>query len=175
MKQSKFKQLHQGLTNIAKKVYEAVPLEEEWHMKRIVEKMYENGSGPNFIVIEACLKQMHESGLIKRNGDMYQQIPVELPMTKPKKEIPVVTPNKTGAPETIVTNINVLPPKSKDPTATELLNALAGKLVKLALDVDNIKKDIELVALTVQLEHEAKQNELDKLSQLKALLNSFKD
>ena len=83
----------QGQTGIAKKVYECVPISEPWRSFQVLTALRNmTGSTPDVRIVQGCLRDLVDSGLIRRTGtDHYQRIQVEK-KTKPQEP-------KMGEPE----------------------------------------------------------------------------
>ncbi|HFK9714511.1 TPA: hypothetical protein ACG06B_004341 [Pseudomonas aeruginosa] len=76
----------QGQTGIAKKVYECVPISEPWRSFQVLTALRNmTGSTPDVRIVQGCLRDLVDSGLIRRTGtDHYQRIQVEK-KTKPQE------------------------------------------------------------------------------------------
>lgn len=69
----------EGQTNIARKVYELVPLTESWNVNKIaMEAARQQGSVANFRIIHGCLAALVRAGLIHESSkNEYTKIPVK--------------------------------------------------------------------------------------------------
>lgn len=96
----------QGQTGIAKKVYECVPISEPWRSFQVLTALRNmTGSTPDVRIVQGCLRDLVDSGLIRRTGtDHYQRIQVEKKtkhqepkMAEPAKKIETQSEPKRSA------------------------------------------------------------------------------
>ena len=157
MTPEKQKQKLSGQTTIAQKIFQFVPIAEEWGAAQIGQTMTRAcGSQTDPRTLLGCLGQLTESGLIRATSrGTFQRAPISQPSApqpqKQEKEIKVMT-----APVAQAT------PKATT-SAIDLLASLAQKLRAVANDID---------AAALAIEEGQTQNavEAEKLKQLKALL-----
>lgn len=176
MKERKFQQLYRDMTATSKKVYDVVPLEEEWPINKIVTELNRRGASLQFSTIEACLNQMRESGIIKRNTKMeYSREHVEVREETPpiQKEEPVAL-----LPPITLPSSNFVPPKPLTPIdilgeLAAQANVIALSIAKINEDVQKLQTDIENAAITIQEAMETETKELIELRQLRTILKQF--
>ncbi|HHF0746539.1 hypothetical protein [Pseudomonas aeruginosa] len=139
----------QGQTGIAKKVYECVPISEPWRSFQVLTALRNmTGSTPDVRIVQGCLRDLVDSGLIRRTGtDHYQRIQVEK-KTKPQE------PKRSASP-------------------LEMLGELANELAGMAEHMKRLSDRIEDVALAVEQERESNAKSMESYRQLKALLKSL--
>lgn len=113
----------QGQTGIAKKVYECVPISEPWRSFQVLTALRNmTGSTPDVRIVQGCLRDLVDSGLIRRTGtDHYQRIQVEK-KTKPQEP-------KMGEPAKKIETQSE-PKRSASPL--EMLGELANELAGMA-------------------------------------------
>lgn len=150
----------QGQTGIAKKVYECVPISEPWRSFQVLTALRNmTGSTPDVRIVQGCLRDLVDSGLIRRTGtDHYQRIQVEK-KTKPQEP-------KMGEP---AKKIETQPEPKRSSSPLEMLGELANELVGMAEHMKRLSDRIEDVALAVEQERESNAKSMESYRQLKAL------
>ncbi|HHM5244297.1 TPA: hypothetical protein ACRM7M_001932 [Pseudomonas aeruginosa] len=161
---AKQESLMQGQTGIAKKVYECVPISEPWRSFQVLTALRNmTGSTPDVRIVQGCLRDLVDSGLIRRTGtDHYQRIQVEK-KTKPQEP-------KMGEPAKKIETQSE-PKRSASPL--EMLGELANELAGMAEHMKRLSDRIEDVALAVEQERESNAKSMESYRQLKALLKSL--
>lgn len=161
---AKQESLMQGQTGIAKKVYECVPISEPWRSSQVLTALRNmTGSTPDVRIVQGCLRDLVDSGLIRRIGiDHYQRIQVEKKtkhqepkMAEPAKKIETQSEPKRSA------------------SPLEMLGELANELAGMAEHMKRLSDRIEDVALAVEQERESNAKSMESYRQLKALLKSL--
>lgn len=157
--------LMQGQSAIAKKVFDCVPTEEPWRTFQIMAELKRmTGSSADMRIVQGCLRDLADSGLIRRSGsELYQRTAIttktsqkteesSMPAVKEVKAAPVATP-------------------------IEILGELAGEISTLATDVNQRLKKIagriEEAALTIEQQRETDAAGMEKLRQLQNLLKGL--
>ncbi len=157
MNQQKFDQVHRGLSEQAKKVYDCIPISESWTPAQIMGELHRRSvSLGDFRVVMGCVNLMLDAGIVveasrglfKRETIRPKQEQKEQ-VTKPKKEIEVKQ-------QTPVAAISPL----------DRLSSIASRLRDLATDMENA---------AIELAGEAEKNEAEtaKMRQLQAILKSL--
>lgn len=152
MNQGRMKSIIKGLTGIAKKTYECVPIGEEWSPATIATEMIRTGNRVEMRVLEGCLRSLVESGVVEE--------PARGMFKRPQIKEKVVQPNPA---------VSLVPPPAPAPAPLSALDALAGlsaKLKALAAELDNI-------ALSVEEQLNAAAGKNEKLVQLQKLLKDL--
>ncbi|HGM8278905.1 TPA: hypothetical protein ACKQDV_004634 [Pseudomonas aeruginosa] len=154
----------QGQTGIAKKVYECVPISEPWRSFQVLTALRNmTGSTPDVRIVQGCLRDLVDSGLIRRTGtDHYQRIQVEK-KTKPQEP-------KMGEP---AKKIETQPEPKRSSSPLEMLGELANELAGMAEHMKRLSDRIEDVALAVEQERESNAKSMESYRHLKALLKSL--
>lgn len=147
-------------TGVAKKVYDAVPINEAWPSKQIVMELSRQGQVRDFSIIEGCLNTLKEVGLIKEMspGHFQRVKPKAEPMsTKPLN--PVIPPNSSI--------------KGEPTEPVDRLAAIGTKLRGLSQMFLELADDIDEAALAFEEKTSGNDEELAKLRQLKNVLKSL--
>ena len=166
MKQSKFTQLFNGQSSTAKKVYDAVPINEAWDVQTIFAEIVRKGQRMHREVIHGSLRHLREVGLVKEpKPSHYQRVPVQNIVHEEEHIIEEQTKMATEF---------VHVPKS----LSDIITELAQRAAKLSDDADALRQDIEMAAVHAKKEAEtnaANVQKLDQFRQLKQLLNGLED
>lgn len=145
MRHSRFQQIASGLSSIALKVYEAVPINEAWTAPQINGELRRKGITKPGDIVEGCLSNLVDNGLVlERPTGTFRRVEVREPEKKP---MAVVTPIAAPAPV--------------DPL--HVLGALSQRVRQLADEIDTIALQVDGMFAAV-----AKDSE--KLRQLQNLL-----
>lgn len=158
MNQQKLERVEQGINGIAKKVLECCPFQEPWTKEEIAREMRRIGSNAQINVIQGCLDTLRGTGLIKE-PERGKFIRVA---AKPKEESKPPLVLIKGEPM----------PAEKEKTVQIVVDPLS-RMAELAEQARAIAKDIEAVALDMEMRMERVEKETEKLRQLQSLLKSL--
>ncbi len=154
MNQQKFDQVHRGLSEQAKKVYDCIPIAESWTPAQIMGELHRRSvSLGDFRVVMGCVNLMLDAGIVvEASRGLFKREtirPKQEQVTKPKKEIEVKQ-------QTPVAAIDPL----------DRLSSIASRLRDLATDMENA---------AIELAGQAEKNETEtaKMRQLQAILKSL--
>lgn len=173
MKPSKTESLLQGQTGIARKIFEFVPISEEWTEHQITSEVHRvTGSKVDSKVFRGALRDLADSGLIRRRNDMFSR--AHAPENPKQKE------TKMPAAKA-VTTLQMKPTvKHEQQTALspiEILGDIAGSIVALSksmsAQLQQLAERVEEAALQIEQGQEANAANLQKLKQLQQLLRSL--
>jgi hypothetical protein len=157
--EKKFRQGYEGQTQIAKKVFECIPMTTSWSMSQICSEMNRKGQGSDIRIIQGCVNTLVGSGLVKEiPKGMFKRLSVrtqEKNVHETQGSIQIINEPK----EIIVTEKN-----NKDPL--EMLSLISSSARKLADDLDD-------AALVIASQIKDIESQTSKLKQLQALLKSI--
>lgn len=164
MKKSKFNGIYNGLSSVAKKIYEAIPIQDEWDLTKVIaETKRVFPSIGDHKMIMGCVNTLVRSGLVLEiNGRVYRRAKIDFLEGKEmqkdnviKNEIDTkaVTPNKL--------------------TPLEKIGSLQKIAARLAADAKELLEAIDTVAIEVDEQFSARDEESKKLKQLQQLLKSL--
>lgn len=186
MSQARFKQIYSGLSSQAAKVYDHVPIEEEWSASEIATALTRANIGMAFNVISGCLNSLKQAGLIAENkAGCWRREKVRAPYQKRtladlgleiKREAA-----KAAGPAPTLPNPTVTP---KEPEMTKPEESLVDRLGSLAQmiaataerhqgemrDLANLVSDM---AIEVQAQEERFEKDLGQWRQMQALLKGM--
>ncbi|VWC78694.1 MULTISPECIES: hypothetical protein [Burkholderia] len=150
-----------GLSAIAKKVLEMVPIQEAWSRSEIAGHLLRvTKSSPDAAVIDGCLGRLKDSGLIREaSRGRYQRIEVR------EREV-LKVPEQKSAEAIVATEPQAILP-------IEILSQLAERTRALATQIVILASDIETAALTIEQGNAENAANLEKLRQLQSLLKSL--
>lgn len=158
MNANKMARIESGLNSMAKKVLDAVPIQQAWTREQISGELHRTGCGAGRDVVEGCLATLKERGVIKepRHGH-YQRITARL--TTAANDEPMTPATASPAPTAAA--------PSSDDTLSRLANL--GALLRRAAD--------ECDAIALDVEERVKEAGKDgaKLHQLQAILKGLGD
>lgn len=173
MSSAKIDRMLDGQTQLARKVFEMVPIQEAWDARRIADAVRSSGlSSAACNVIRACLGDLHDNGLIKQPSPHHFQ-------RQPSKIITTRTPAMTLTTKTTPNPVNVATPDTVGASTSplELLGDLSGEVLALADDftrrLQALSKRIEDTALVIEQGQERFADKVEKFAQLQSLLKSL--
>ena len=151
----------QGCTAVARKVYEATPIQEAWAPIQIKNALAASTrSSTDLHVVRGCIKALKEAGLVReRPSGHFQRIEVREPNTTIQEQNMAAT---TSAPAQAA---------AKSPV--ELLADLAHQTAATGRQLLHLSRQIEEAALVVAQEQESTATKLQGLNQLQTLLKSL--
>jgi hypothetical protein len=166
----KLKALLDGQSNIARKVFEVTPIQEAWEPGKIHAAMREvTRSSADLHIVRGCLRALKDAGLVKEPlTNHYQRVEIKSPI--PTKEVlpTMATDNTKPAPPA---------PLTRQPTAQDPLDILAGLATEIAITADEFNGRLKKLAIAVEeaaLQIDQRQEEagkaLEVVKQFQALL-----
>jgi hypothetical protein len=164
MSAARFREILNGQTAIARKVFEATPIAEAWAAFEIQTVMQRTTlTRMDLRTFQGCLKSLRESGLITEPRAGYFQ------RVTPKEEKRMsYQPEKTA---------QAMPPPPGPKTAQDgtggLLAELSARGRKLAQSINEFADDIDAAAAVIVEEAASNAESLRKLNQLQSLLKSL--
>ncbi|WP_175681164.1 hypothetical protein [Burkholderia cenocepacia] len=150
-----------GLSAIARKVLEMVPIQEAWSRSEIAGHLLRvTKSSPDAAVIDGCLGRLKDSGLIREpSRGRYQRIEVR---EREVLKVPVQKPEEACA-----------APVEQSILPIEILSKLAERARTVATELVMLASDIETAALTIEQGNAENVANLEKLRQFQSLLKSL--
>jgi hypothetical protein len=169
MNHGRYQSIYQGLSAIARKVYDAIPAQETWSMAQIqAELQRTGGTARDKRILEGCVNSLKEAGIIKEPvRGFFIREHVSPPTsktveTKPIKETTLGLPNTTPLPST--------QPKGKP---LDKLAGIANRANMLAASLRDLASDIETAALELEEEVAASLKASEKLQALSSILKNI--
>lgn len=173
MNESRQRQLLDGQTNTARKVFEMVPIQEAWRDSDISRSLRVAGTtGASLHVIRGCLGELESAGLVRRvSHGQYQRTPVNKHTAVGQTNVP--NPQPTAQPKSEPA-MQEPTPKAPMPAPLDLLGAVAADLALMASEfaarIKTLAARVEEVGLSVEAQREADAAAMAKASRLQALL-----
>lgn len=175
MKYHKFIGTYRGLTGVAQRVYDCVPISEAWQPQQIKAELTCQGRGGEVRIIMGCLNALIDSGLVKEVPKGYfQRIPVDpKPANTEKTEETEEAEKEEVMTATLQTKLQPKLQTKKDETAPiDKIAKLASRCIELSVMLQKLASDVETVAIEVQNDFAQQGEDAQKLKQLQALLKS---
>ena len=160
MTPEKQKQKLAGQTNVAQKIFQFVPVAEEWTAAQVSGALHRaTGSRVDPKVLTGCLMTMAEAGLVRAtNRGLFQRAAVSQPAPTP------ITPAIKKAEPMTAKTIEIAKPATA--SALDLLAGIAKKL-------GDIKQELETAALAIEESAARNAEDVAKLQQLQAILKGL--
>jgi hypothetical protein len=183
MSDARFKVIYQGLTSAAKKVYEAIPINDMWTTSQIVTEITRSGSSMDYHIAAGCINSLIGAGLVcepKRAHFIRTSIRIKA-TTAPRTA-------KEQADQFVAETIAKVLPEPATPAPTEktmpttdakkqtpidILSALSARALRISDDMKRLAVDIDNGALQIEDQMQADAQALQKLKQLQTLLQSL--
>ncbi|KII34871.1 hypothetical protein NL64_06310 [Pseudomonas fluorescens] len=168
MNESRQQQLLASQSGLARKVYEAVPIQACWSETTILNAARLTGVNTAPHVIRACLRDMKDSGLIREptRGE-FQRETVTIKAPKPTKPILSKPAMTTKQPETVKSPVSPIDLLSE--VSTELASIGTEFLLRMQL----LSTRVDELALSIEAQRETDATAMAKAHQLQALLKEF--
>lgn len=160
MTPEKQKQKLAGQTNVAQKIFQFVPVAEEWTAAQVSGALHRaTGSRVDPKVLTGCLMTMAEAGLVRAtNRGLFQRAAVSQPI-----QSPITETTKKAEP------MSIKPIEIAKPATASALDLLAGIAKKLG----DIKQELETAALAIEESAARNAEDVAKLQQLQAILKGL--
>ncbi|HDR9093358.1 hypothetical protein QZM46_17600 [Burkholderia vietnamiensis] len=161
MTPAKYQAALSGLSAIAKKVLEMVPIQEAWSRSEIAGHLLRvTKSSPDAAVIDGCLGRLKDSGLVREpSRGRYQRVEVR---EREVLKVPVQKPEEA-----------VNAPVEQSILPIEILSKLAERARSVATELVVLASDIETAALTIEQGNAENAASLEKLRQFQSILKSL--
>ena len=181
MNQTKLDNAKRGLSSIAKKVYDALPLNSHWTATQVAQEMHRLGTcgRPDLHIIRGCINTLIESGLaIENEQNRFCRLPVREKCVAPPNVVPI---HPTTPPEPPIMRPIALaekPPapaieKLKPVSLLDVMSSVAKRAAALAGELNCLALDIESAALDAAVQLEVTEQDLVKYRQLQSLLKGM--
>lgn len=178
MKLSRFKAIYNGLNGTAKKVYEAVPISSHWSQHKIMRELERLGKHLEPKAVQGCLGYMVSVGIVEENRERdFMRTPIKLSSSEPD-DTPYTEPTEEEIKMAVNPQIPAPPPQANNTSNSPVfttLSKLGERAQKIADMLDDLKEDIEKLALQAQADHEANAEQLAKFQQFKQLMALMKE
>ncbi|WP_157669301.1 hypothetical protein [Chitinibacter sp. GC72] len=155
MQRARFESIYRGLSNIARKVYDAVPIGDAWSKALITQEIRRvTKTSTDARVIDGCLSSLVENGLVRE--------PTRGAFVRVKVVGGLGSLKVSSSPE--VENMAV---------KSEKVEKLSLRLAGLVTTLTSVAEEIESISIEVDAQLSAVGDELGKLRQLKSLLKDL--
>lgn len=160
---SRQKALVNGLTSVARKVFDAVPISEAWTVQQIQTELNRVSSlGRDFHTVRGCLHSLTECGLITQpeKDTTFRRVALREPI-----------PNEVATPQVPRVSNHTKPqaPATSAPAKKSPITILSD----LATQMRSLADEIEHAALEIEESFSASEADNAKLKQLQTLLRSI--
>ncbi len=182
MNRSRFNSIFAGMTEMAKKVYSAVPVAEPWNTNQIASELVRlRLSVCDYRIVAGCINTLVKAGLVRDLGrgmfirepvkDKPEQAPKE-PIMQIKREAPpanapATTPAQAAAPATASSPLDKLSSLSAN------LAQIAASLSSVHAAVKALATNLDTAALDIEEMFSTRDTETEKLRQVLSTLKSL--
>lgn len=168
MNVTKFESIHRGLSSIAKKVFEATPINEPWACATIVSEMRRLGSGADQKIIMGCLNTMIDLGLVvEPMKGHFQRVEVRAKCNAVAATAEQPNHQQLSQPQQAMPHT---PSTQSLPTAA---TSPIDRLSMFAIRLRELANDMESAALDISEQAEINDAQTAKMRQLQQLLKSL--
>lgn len=181
MNESKMLQKEEGLNGMAKKVLDAVPIQESWTKQQIAAEMRRAGSNAGVDVIESCLNTLRGRGLVKepeRGAFTRCEAKKPTPVQKSESTVAIISGEelmrqkgwlKTNEPKKEPMQAIQTKPQNEKSSANDTMTKIASIAENLRKKAD----ELDGIAIEYEERMQAIQRDTEKLRQLQTLLKSL--
>lgn len=177
MTETKFNSIYRGLTEQAKRVYQAVPATEPWTVNQIMNELARTTGQRDHRIVSGCLNSLQDSGIVRESSQGYWvRVEVRPKLVVVKKAQPVVeqvSVSETPEKEISMPPINTQPaPQKTDVNVTPLerIGGLSAQVLAIIQNLHQLAADIEATALEVEEQMEKIQKDGARLKHFQELL-----
>jgi outer membrane murein-binding lipoprotein Lpp len=169
MSQARQQALLQGQTAQARKIFDVVPIGEQWTTNQLIAELARRGTTMQLNHVTGCLRTLVDAGLVTETSTpgayLWQRVPV-------KEEKPKSRPAPAALVKSEAAGVYHLPVEEKlSPMAR--LEQIAVKVSQLGAQVAVLSNELADAIIDVQAQQEASRANLQKLAQLQALLKGI--
>lgn len=170
MTPAKYQTALNGLTSIARKVFEAVPIQEKWTAHRIVTEMSRLSTRIDMKTAEGCLNSLKDFGLVKEpERGLFQRV-----VARERETISLptdTTADPAPAPRAPVEPVlSLIQPEN---TPATVFGEIATTLRARAAELNRMADEIDGAALAFEERIENSEKRVAKFRELSALLKEF--
>lgn len=178
MNHARFTTILAGMTSVARKAYEAVPIQETWPTSKIIAELQRQGTALPFRTLVGCLRTLCDAGIVVEvSHGMFRRVPVRDPVPTSKASAapkPIAIPTlQTYTPKEPTMKAAPQPTPATKPSPLDLLGALAARANALGDQLKVLATDLSDAAVEMQAQAESDAGALEKLKQFQALLKSL--
>ena len=161
--EARFKAVFNGLSSVAKKVFDAVPRDTYWTSGRIANELSKaHGSNPEMNILKGCLNTLIQHGLvIEGTPGTFAKVAI----TKKIVKIKEIEDKQTQQMEIKMT--------AKEVNAFDAIREIAIKFMDTAKDINQLASEIDVKLSDVEKEMADNVKDTEKLKQLQSLLKSL--
>jgi hypothetical protein len=181
---ARFNSIFQGITAIAQRVYQAVPISEAWNYQAIHGELVRTGAARELTVVRGCLSSLVNSGLVSETEPgKFIRVKVRgktIHLSDLRDEFkPVTQKEPEVANEKPVVTAPIAPlafpstGRVEGQSPTDKLAWLAARVATMGSQLKELAADIENATLDVEEALVAKDAQMAKYKQLKALLTEM--
>jgi hypothetical protein len=179
MTESKFNSIFRGISEQAKKVYHAVPIEDSWSLTQIMAELARTTGQREHRIVAGCLNSLKSAGLVRElaNGTWARvEVRAKTPQTK------TVTANAEFEPPVKETKEPEMPPINTQPTpqkatvnATPLerIGGLSQQVLAIIQSMHQLAADIDAAAIEVEEQMQKIEKDTILLRQFQQLLKGM--
>lgn len=182
MNQARLSSLLEGLSGIALKVYEAVPIAETWTKKQIAAELMRTGVRTDLRIIEGCLaslvdrKLIRERGVGGASGGSFTREAIHTP--RPAVEGGDKKATEATRPVMHLASVNKITEKAiempaKDKTPIEIIEGLTSYVDGAIKSLQSLRSELDAAAVSIEDMFIDAEKRNEKLNQLQTLLKSL--
>lgn len=180
MSRARFNEIYNSMSSVAKKAYDAVPIEKPWNAPMILSEMQRNGGSSDYRIVSGAINTLKNAKLILEptKGEFIRAC------VKPEVvEKTIVRPFINEMKEEMKTPAIIVKPtlaqvdkqqeQSQGKTPIDRMGELSAKLSILADSVKQLAVEINDTAIAIEEDIEESAENSAKMNQLKTLLKSL--
>jgi hypothetical protein len=165
MTPAKAASIARDLSSVARKVLEAVPIEESWPDTAIYAQLRRCGSSVSMDIVRGCIETLRKAGLVREPQPRhFQRVPV-----REREPIPSFSESNIRIP-----TMPTLPLNSPSIVAAICAPASTiNEVEKVAAKLRGLADDLEEIAIRLDDERKALANDSEQLGKFRALMKSM--
>ncbi len=179
MNQARLSSLLHGLSGIALKVYEAVPITEIWTKKQITAELIRSGVHTDMRTIEGCLAKLVDKKLIRERGIGGASGGAFTREAPPAPRQAAEKPAEASRPVMHLASVNknvekaIEMPDTEEKTPIEIIEGLTSYVDSALKSLQSLRSELDAAAVSIEDMFIASEQRNEKLKQLQTLLKSI--
>lgn len=172
MNEARFKAVFNGLSSIAQKVYEAIPAESYYSIKRIHSEVFRLGKNVDQTMLAGVLNTLVKAGLLLEiDQGMFSKTKITKKVLSKAQEIEYA--DTKPVPKQDNKKDIAVPAKENKPNPFDGLREVTLKFMDLAKSINSMAAELDANLAKVEEAIDANKADMEKFKQFQALLKSM--
>lgn len=180
MSRARFNEIYNSMSSVAKKAFDAVPIEKPWSASMILSEMQRNGGSSDYRIVSGAINTLKNAKLILEptKGEFIRSC-VKPELMEKSIVKPVINETKEEMKMSVIiakpalAQVDKQKEQNQSKTSIDRMGELSAKLSILADSVKQLATEINDTAVAIEEDIEESAENSAKMNQLKTLLKSL--